>query len=61
VEHCQFEAISVNGNAAVDRDACMGCGVCVDVCEQGALALVRDKSKGIPLELAVLMREAMAG
>jgi ferredoxin len=60
-EHCQFKAISVNGHATVDRDACMGCGVCVNKCEQGALVLVRDKSKGVPLELDVLMREAMAG
>jgi heterodisulfide reductase subunit A-like polyferredoxin len=60
-EYCQFGAISINGNATVDRAACMGCGVCVDKCEQGALMLARDESKGTPLELDVLMRAAMAG
>jgi len=60
-EQCQFAAISVrDGHSIVDAAACMGCGVCVDLCEQGASTLVRDASKGIPLELDVLMAEAVA-
>jgi len=35
----------------VDQSACMGCGVCIDKCIQGALSLQRDASKGEPLEI----------
>jgi len=52
VEYCQFGALSMNGSTStVDIEMCMGCGVCVDQCVQGALSLVRDPSKGIPLEI----------
>jgi len=55
-EFCQFEAISVsNGTAVVDATLCMGCGVCVSKCEEGALSLVRDPSRGEPLEIHELM------
>jgi ferredoxin len=51
-EHiCQFGAISVQtGTSCVDLAVCMGCGVCVEHCTSGALSLVRDPSKGEPLE-----------
>jgi ferredoxin len=56
VEHCQFEALSLEGEVvSVDQAACMGCGVCVSHCDQGALALVREASKGEPLEIAALL------
>jgi ferredoxin len=56
---CPFDAISVRDERSViDLDACMGCGVCVDKCEQGALSLVRDPSKGEPLEISVLLEAA---
>ena len=35
----------------VNYEKCMGCGVCVDKCEQGAIALVRDEPNGAPLEI----------
>ena len=58
-EFCQFGALSVNdGTATVDATLCMGCGVCVSKCEQGALMLVRDPSKGEPLEIHELMAHA---
>jgi ferredoxin len=61
VDACQFEAISIiDDKSVVDEAACMGCGVCVDLCPQDAMTLPRDESKGIPLELDVLMAEAMA-
>jgi ferredoxin len=56
---CPFDAIRlVDGRSAIDVEACMGCGVCVDKCEQRALALVRDASKGEPLEIAALLNAA---
>jgi ferredoxin len=56
---CPFDAISVSdGRSVVDADACMGCGVCVDKCEHGALSLVRDPSKGEPLEIRTILATA---
>ena len=59
VEVCPFGAIEVSSLVAeVDRAACMGCGVCVSNCELGALSLVRDSSKGEPLEIQKLLAHA---
>ncbi|MBT8328610.1 MAG: 4Fe-4S binding protein, partial [Desulfofustis sp.] len=41
----------------IDIQACMGCGVCVNFCPQEALLLVRDPSRGEPLEIHRLMEE----
>jgi Fe-S-cluster-containing hydrogenase component 2 len=52
VEVCPFDAITKrDGRALVDTTLCMGCGVCVPACMQGVLSLVRDASKGEPLEI----------
>ncbi|TFG53181.1 MAG: 4Fe-4S ferredoxin [Gemmatimonadales bacterium] len=50
-EACPFDAITVNGRAAVIWESCMGCGVCEGQCETGAIALVLDERKGIPLDV----------
>jgi Pyruvate/2-oxoacid:ferredoxin oxidoreductase delta subunit len=56
VAACPFEAISLtDGTSTVNANLCMGCGICVDRCRQGAMSLIRDESKGVPLELDVLM------
>jgi ferredoxin len=56
---CQFAAISVDdGFAYIDAAACMGCGVCVAHCPQGAIDLIRDPSKGEPMEIQRLIAEA---
>jgi NAD-dependent dihydropyrimidine dehydrogenase PreA subunit len=61
VEYCQFRALALtNGSVAVSNDVCMGCGVCVAQCEQGALELVRDETKGEPLEIKRLIAESLA-
>lgn len=58
-QFCQFEALTLDGYVAVvDEAACMGCGVCVSKCEQGALALVKDGRKGMPLEIRRLLDHA---
>jgi ferredoxin len=45
--------------AVVDETMCMGCGVCVSKCPEGALSLRREESMGVPLELSLLMKQAM--
>jgi NAD-dependent dihydropyrimidine dehydrogenase PreA subunit len=55
---CPFEAIHVNGVAHVTWDACMGCGVCEGQCKTGAVTLVRDGAKGVPLDVSLLQTEA---
>ncbi|MFC2030203.1 4Fe-4S binding protein [Chloroflexota bacterium] len=58
-ESCQFGAISVdNGLAVVEAMACMGCGICVSKCPQGAFSLVRDVTRGEPLEIQELIAQA---
>ena len=42
VEHCQFDALSPGGfSVQVDAARCVGCGVCVPFCKEGAMVLVR--------------------
>jgi len=56
---CQFAAIAVDGgHAQVNFAACMGCGVCVSKCPEQAVELVREPSKGIPLEIGELLAAA---
>ena len=58
----QFGAITVVSSCAIiDQDICMGCGVCVELCPNGAVSLVRDSSRGEPLEIFDLMEEAASG
>jgi Pyruvate/2-oxoacid:ferredoxin oxidoreductase delta subunit len=60
IPYCQFDALSVRDfSAAVDVEACMGCGVCVEKCPEGAIRLLRDPSKGEPLEIEKLMEGAV--
>lgn len=49
---CPFSAITLlDKRAVIDPSRCMGCGVCVSRCRRGALALVLDPQKSLPLEL----------
>jgi len=56
-EACAFKAIQVNGTAAVNWEACMGCGVCVEQCPTKAMSLARDERKGVPLDVRLLVQE----
>jgi len=59
VETCQFQAISLGESCSVvDEEACMGCGLCVSHCMQGAVTLVLEPSKGVPLEIFELIKPA---
>jgi ferredoxin len=54
-QHCQFNALDCqDGQIVLDFARCMGCGVCVTKCPQDALRLVRDSSKGEPLDIREL-------
>ena len=56
IELCQFNALSLDEyTVLVSEDDCMGCGACATHCEQGAMSLVRDATKGEPLELCTLI------
>jgi electron transport complex protein RnfB len=51
---CPFDAVYVEDTAVVDWAGCMGCGVCVDRCTTGAVTLVADGRKGVPLDVRAL-------
>jgi ferredoxin len=58
--YCQFHALEVvDSMNQVIYENCMGCGVCVSKCEHDALSLIQDPTKGIPLEICSLMKEAV--
>jgi Pyruvate/2-oxoacid:ferredoxin oxidoreductase delta subunit len=57
---CHFSAIIVHdAKARVDAGLCMGCGVCASKCTTEAISLVRDPSRGEPLEIQQLMETAV--
>jgi len=47
-ERCQMDAIDQGDDAYhVNRDKCIGCGLCVTTCPSGAIKLVRKDDKEI--------------
>jgi len=57
VPHLAAVAIG-DGLVRVDAVADTGCGVCVAHCPQAAIALVRDLTRGEPLEIQQLVARA---
>ncbi len=56
-DRCPFYALSqddTSGKIAVNQEKCMGCGVCEGICPSEGIGLVRDPSKGEPLDSAAL-------
>jgi electron transport complex protein RnfB len=41
MDYCQFNAITVDEVAHIDRNRCVGCGVCVLACPDEAMRLIR--------------------
>jgi heterodisulfide reductase subunit A-like polyferredoxin len=56
--YCKFGALTLDEISVVDEALCMGCGVFVSKCPEGALSLRREESKGMPLELSLPMKQA---
>jgi len=53
---CPFHALSLEDRSvSVDEERCLGCGVCLAQCPAQALSLVRDPSRGEPLEIETLL------
>jgi ferredoxin len=44
---CQFEAITIEAIAEINRVACAGCGVCTRVCPEGAIRLTKRAAEEI--------------
>ena len=59
-EICPFEAIQMTEIAVVNWKTCMGCGLCAERCPNGALTLIPDARKGIPLDVRMLAEEKPA-
>jgi Pyruvate/2-oxoacid:ferredoxin oxidoreductase delta subunit len=62
-EICMFNAITFtpDNERMYDKTVCMGCGLCVEKCKQQALNLVRDPSKGDPLDVDFLKEKLRVG
>jgi Fe-S-cluster-containing hydrogenase component 2 len=46
---CQMEAIDrVNGHMVVNNDRCIGCGLCIPVCKNKAISLLKHKKEFTP-------------
>jgi ferredoxin len=57
VDACPFEAVVSQDTMIVnDLERCMGCGVCVEACPPNARSLVRDESKGHPLDVRDMVK-----
>jgi len=52
-EICKHNGMLKNetDNRDYSKEDCLGCGLCVEQCRGGALSLVLDESKGIPLDI----------
>ncbi len=54
VESCQFDALTLEDIAVVNKTRCVGCGVCVNACPDQALILVRrpeNEIKPVPVSI----------
>ncbi len=55
VAACPFNAMKSDDDHVIrDWERCMGCGVCEGVCKTGAVAMIRDERKGVPLDVRLM-------
>lgn len=55
LKSCHFNALIFSeetDTCCVDVKKCLGCGICVDKCENGAKKMVREIEKGDPLDIS---------
>jgi NAD-dependent dihydropyrimidine dehydrogenase PreA subunit len=48
LDHCQFNALSVDTICEVDAGNCVGCGLCVPSCPEEAMVLIRREVGEVP-------------
>jgi MinD superfamily P-loop ATPase len=52
VRTCNFDAVEIEDGVHIyHSEACMGCELCVENCERGALTLVLEEGGLLPLDL----------
>jgi ferredoxin len=50
--------VTVNdGTRTYDKNACMGCELCVEHCPEQALSLFQDPDKSVPLDMDLVRTE----
>jgi ferredoxin len=58
VSMCHFNAIELRSNGRIyNKDECMGCELCVEACPNGALSLLADPDKPLPLDMDFVKAE----
>ncbi len=59
---CMFDAITIDNCGRPDyiRENCMGCGLCVEHCQEGARSLIPDPDKGLPLDIDLLQKKDLS-
>jgi ferredoxin len=58
VRICMFGAVTVsNGTRAYDKNACVGCELCVEHCPEQVLSLFQDPDKSVPLDMDLVRAE----
>lgn len=61
-QFCQFGALKVRDRTLQIKAArCMGCGACVSKCPKQALSLKAEPSRGMPLLVDELLKNASGG
>lgn len=58
-EVCPFNAIDVEETSLVICEKCLGCGVCVGQCPEGAMMLLRDEKKGVPMDIKLFAKKTV--